>query len=169
MAYGGYADYTGYYFPAAASVTAPDYSSTTISRPVASGTSYRYVCTRFSGLKTSGTYDSLVVTFSCSGLTLTPSSDYANYRLQMRIVDGSYTSPWVDGTVSISASGWTSISSDGAGVLNNSSSQSYVSGGSGRHYLYVPSGTSFDSTIYIRIGLDMYLSQYVTSISVTAN
>ena len=150
----GYKSYAGLYFPG--SLNQPDYSTIT------SGT--RYVCIKFTNLKGSGTYDSATVTFTSTNLTLTPSTDSANFSLHCKII-GTTTSPWVSLTKAISASGWDAINTDGQGVLDNSTSSI------GNIKFYVPSGTPANATIYLRFGLTMNDSSvhYLSNINCTAN
>lgn len=148
----GYKDYSGFYFPG--SLNQPDYSG--ISR-----SGWRYVCVRFQNLKGSGTYDSITLTFTSQGLTLTPSSDSANFQLYVKVV-GATTTPWVSATASINPSGYTAISSDGQGAMNNAAASV------GSINVFVPTGTIASATVYVRFGLDMSASQSVSAIACTA-
>lgn len=148
----GYKDYSTFFFPG--SLAQPDYSSV-------SSSGFRYVCYKYSNLKQSGTYDTVTVTFTSSGLTLTPSSDSANFRLYVKIVSTSST-VWASGTASINGTGWSAITSNGQGCMDNSSSSV------GSIKLYVPTGTLASSTVYVRFGLDCSTSQTLSNISVTA-
>lgn len=145
----GYKDYSGFF------TGGPDYSGI-------SSSGWRYVCTRFQNLKGSGTYDSVRMQFSSSGLTLTPSSDSANFRLYLKIVNGGSSTPWVSATASINPSGYTAISSDGQGAMNNASATV------GNIVVFVPTGTPASATVYVRCGLDMSLSQTVSGLTCVA-
>lgn len=150
----GYANYSPYYFPGA--LTKPDYSG------IAS-TGFRYTCLRFQNLKGSGTYDSVTLNISNNtGLTITPSNDTANFQLFLKIV-GATTTPWVSGTVSINPSGYTAITTDGQGAMDNSAASSTSI------RVFVPTGTPANATIYLRLGLNMAIAQSVGGITCTAN
>lgn len=152
-AYTGYSNYSNFYFP---SVTGPDYSS------IVSSTDYRYVNYRFTSLKTSGTYDSITITFTSSGFTLTPASDAANFRLYVKIV-GTSTTVWVSATASINASGYGAITTDGQGAMDNSAASV------GSIKVFVPTGTVASATIYLRFGLQLNTSQSLGTITCVAN
>jgi hypothetical protein len=145
---GAYRDYTGFLH------AGPDYTSI-------SASGFRYVCIRFQNLKGSGTYDSVTLAFASSGLTLTPSSDSATFRLYVKVV-GTTTTPWVSATASINPSGYGAISADGQGAMDNAN----ASVGSIR--VYVPTGTPASATVYVRFGLDMSRAQTVSQVTCTA-
>lgn len=155
----GYKNYSAFYFPE--SLSQPDYSSSNIS-----STGYRYLCLQFANLS-SNTYDAVNIQFTCGGLTLTPSSDSANFQLYMKIV-GATTTPWVCCTTAISAAGYGAISADGQGVMNNNSTYTYISGSTAKIQCYVPSATLASATIYLRFGLDMTASQYISNVQCTS-
>lgn len=155
----GYRNYASYYFPGSLSL----YDYTAIS-----SSGYRYVTLRFNNLRASTTYNYIQITATTSGLTMTPSSDSANFRLYAKIVDStnSFTSPWVSCTVSINAVGWSSITSDGQGIMDNSVSN--ITGTSLSIKAFTPTATSASAIIYLRIGLDMSAAQAISAVSVTA-
>ena len=144
----GYKDYSAY------SVSGPNYASI-------SGSGFRYVCVSFTNLSGS-TYDSVTVTFGSSGLTLSPSTDTANFQLYIKVV-GETTTPWVSCTASINPTGYSAISLDGQGAMNNSLASV------GSIYAYVPAATLGTATIYLRFGLDMAVSQSVWNVACTSN
>ena len=150
---GTYANYSTYYFPGA--ITEPDYSGI-------AGTGFRYTCLRFQNLK-AGTYDSVTLGISNNtGLTITPANDTANFQLFLKVV-GATTTPWVSCTVSMNPSGYTAISSDGQGAMDNSAaSTSSIK-------VFVPTGTPANATVYLRLGLNMAIAQSVGGITCTAN
>jgi hypothetical protein len=145
---GAYRDYTGFLH------AGPDYTSV-------SASGFRYVCIRFQNLKVSGTYDAVTLGFVSSGLTLTPSSDSANFRLYVRVV-GTITTPWVSATASINPSGYGAISTDGQGAMDNANAAV------GSIRVYVPTGTPATATVYVRFGLDMAHAQTVSQVTCTA-
>lgn len=151
----GYKNYSGYYFPSPAA--GPDYTGI-------SATGYRYVCISFANLSSS-TYDSVKIQFDSSGLSMTPSTDSANFQLYIKVVPPSGSATvWVSCTASINPTGYSAISSDGQGAMNNASSTV-----SGAIYVYVPPATAGASTVYLRFGLNMALNQSVSNIRCTHN
>jgi hypothetical protein len=147
-----YKNYSPFYFPGG--LNQPDYSGI-------SASGFRYVCLRYQNLKGSGTYDAVTLAFTATGLTLTPSSDTANFRLYIKTV-GTTTTPWVSATASINPSGYGAISSDGQGAMDNSNATV------GSIRVYVPTGTPASATIYVRMGLDMSLNQTMRGMTCTA-
>ena len=153
----GYKNYASNFWFPGTPTSQPDYSGIATS-------GFRYVTIRYTNLKGSGTYDVITWAWTQTGLTLTPSNDTASFRAYMKVVDTakSFESPWVSLTVAISGAGWSAISSNGQGVMDNANSTvSSIRS-------FVPTGTAANATIYLRVGLDLSLSQSVTNITATA-
>ena len=151
----GYKNYSGFYLPG--QVVLPDYSSLT------SSDGFRYVCYKYAALKASGTFDTVTITFSSTGLTLAPSSDDANFRLYVKVVSSDTSTVWASGTAAINPSGWSAITKNGQGCMDNAN----ASVGSIR--VFVPTGTVSTSSVYVRFGLRNDVSQSIYNISCTAN
>jgi hypothetical protein len=149
----GYKNYGSFYFTGTPSQ--PDYSGI-------SATGFRYVTIRYQNLKGSGTYDVITWAWTQTGLTLTPANDTANFRAYMKIVDGAFESPWVSLTAAINGAGWSAISSNGQGVMDNGNSTA------SSIRSFARTGTNANATVYLRVGLDMALNQTVTGITATA-
>ena len=149
----GYKNYSSFYFP---SGSGPDYSG------IASS-GFRYVTIRYQNLKAS-TYDAVTWSWTQTGFTLTPANDTANMRIYMKVVDTakSFESPWVSLTAAVSGAGWSAITTNGQGAMDNANSTA------SSIRSFVPTGTSANSTIYLRVGLDLALSQSITNITATA-
>jgi hypothetical protein len=146
----GYKDYSSaYYYPG--SFVGYNYST------IASDASIRWVTYKFQPIS-SGTTDRLRITLTgTSGLSVNYAAyNAANYYCYVKCT-GSLGCGWLDANNAVLPLGISTASTDGTYCANLSTSTTT------QKDVYIPPGSSTDLTVYVRIGLVMNVSQYVTS------
>lgn len=152
-AVGGYSDYSGVKVGSNAGF---NYSTIT------ADSSVRYVTFKYT-VTCPKTYAAAKATISfggTTGLTVSPSTDSANHSLDLKVVDSTVTTGWLNTVKSALPVDYPTT--DG-GAIGYTTSTATVR----RFYLPSTTGTSGTTTIYLRIGLPNNLNAYVNSITFT--